>query len=407
MGEQHLESSPLAMDVTTSGGNSRRNSSEDSSIGIMTRPLIAGGGVGGNSASGANAPPPLRKNSCDKFRSPPGNSLVKLVKDLVMMFFHCLVGAAVQVWQRGGELISNAAGTSNSASGTRGKSRASDGHIYRQVAAQDMKEEENDHDHIDNSDAHIVMEVSEDEFGGHNIVFPPSPSMHSSHPSEAEPQVAMLLEPESSLVLEAAPRLLTPHMMRQIIAKGLPSILETKHWKRLYCVRRDGDSFLTFVNNVAKHKFTLLAVQTMDDDIFGAFVDTEWEKGHGFGSEGHQKFYGTGQSFLFKVDKAKKGSSSSKDYNKNNNDNNLNQPPNVTVYKWTGRNDYNQLCSVDSAMLALGGGGSSAEFGLCIQDSFSRGSSGRCDTFDNPPLASREVFDILRFEVYGFVNHSY
>jgi hypothetical protein len=221
------------------------------------------------------------------------------------------------------------------------------------------------------------------------------PQSHDN--SKRETIIDVLIEPEHHSVLEANPRLLTPHMMQQIATKGLPPILETKRWKRLFSVRRDGDSFLTFTNNVAQHKFTLMVVQTTDGDIFGAFADTEWGKKRRGGVEGHTKFFGTGQSCLFRVD-------NNKTADPNNSCPKENSQPNVSVYKWTGKNNYNQLFSRDDTMLALGGGGSSAEFGLCIRDSFSYGTSGSCETFDNPPLASQGLFEILRFEVYGFVR---
>jgi len=321
----------------------------------LKRPLLS-------SSSALGIP---RKNSSDKQRSTAKSSRVPVggaaastttlwewIQEGFRMLFSCLVGTAVHAWARGSDLMYNQAPQ-------RVKSRSSETHIYKPVSLQEPGGGE--------------MQVLEDEFGDMRVEFS-SPLHHDEFP--------VLVEEESD---NSVPRLLTPDMMRQLLQKGLPSILETKHWKRLYSLRRDGDSFLTFVNNVAKHKYTLLVVKTMDDDLLGAFVDTEWQRGHG-GVEGHQQFYGTGQSFLFKVE----------------------QPGNIVhVYKWTGLNNYNQLCLVDTTMIALGGGGKTADFGLCIQDSFTRGSSGRCDTFGNPPLASRELFEILRFEVYGFVNHQY
>jgi hypothetical protein len=75
-----------------------------------------------------------------------------------------------------------------------------------------------------------------------------------------------------------------------------------------------------------------------------------------------------------------------------------------SVFKWTARNNYNQLC--EGGRIALGGGGQEANFGLCIEDCFRKGSSGNCETYNNLPLAgdNNEFFDILAFEVYGFEN---
>jgi hypothetical protein len=44
-----------------------------------------------------------------------------------------------------------------------------------------------------------------------------------------------------------------------------------------------------------------------------------------------------------------------------------------SVFKWTARNNYNQLC--EGGRIALGGGGQKVNFGLCMEDCFHRGVS--------------------------------
>ena len=50
--------------------------------------------------------------------------------------------------------------------------------------------------------------------------------------------------------------------------------------------------------------------------------------------------------------------------------------------------------------VALGGGGGS--FGLYLEDDFSRGTTGSCETFQNAPLCSQEDFDVSTMELWGF-----
>lgn len=56
----------------------------------------------------------------------------------------------------------------------------------------------------------------------------------------------------------------------------------------------------------------------------------------------------------------------------------------------------------------MGGGGDDGSFGFSIQDGFSRGTTGPCETFGNDvPLTSpgnSTAFQVLKFEIYGFVN---
>ena len=54
----------------------------------------------------------------------------------------------------------------------------------------------------------------------------------------------------------------------------------------------------------------------------------------------------------------------------------------------------------------MGGGGDSGTFGLCLEDNFSRGTSGPCATFGSKEglVGGKWEFDILGVECYGFVE---
>ena len=103
-------------------------------------------------------------------------------------------------------------------------------------------------------------------------------------------------------------------------------------------------------------------------------------------------YYGNGRSFLFCDHPAVDGAfldEQSKD---------LSKP--LYIYKWTGDNDYCQICDFDLGRLAMGGDGN---FGFIIEDNFSQGETGSCLTFGNPPLCPGGSFTILSFEVYGLL----
>ncbi|KAK7976350.1 hypothetical protein PG989_014813 [Apiospora arundinis] len=67
-------------------------------------------------------------------------------------------------------------------------------------------------------------------------------------------------------------------------------------------------------------------------------------------------------------------------------------------FAYTGANDYCMFC--ETKFLSVGGG-QGANFGLWLDDGFSRGHSGPCDTFGNTPLSDEGIkFDILGVELW-------
>jgi len=169
------------------------------------------------------------------------------------------------------------------------------------------------------------------------------------------------------------PFILTQNMIQQIAVSGLPSPINYfSKWRRAYSLSRDGDSFNTFLRLVKNENRTIIVVQCTRGTIFGGFVDSQW-------NTSNDGFYGSAQAFLFKCDDDDK----------------------IKSYKWTGVNRYIQFCAANK-VIAMGGGGGS--FGLCIEDDFRRGSTGRCETFSNDPLCHDEQFNVLEFEVWGFVS---
>ena len=189
----------------------------------------------------------------------------------------------------------------------------------------------------------------------------------------AEVQIAA--EPPEQLL--SNPRILSTSQIKALVQAAIPTHLHWKKWVRLYSSSRDGDSFESMIFKTKGHRYSVIVVKNMQGDIFGGFVASEWQEPH----TRADSFYGTGQCFLFSFVDVTEG--------------------NVNVYKWTGSNMYIQLCDISRSRIAMGGGGS---FGLVVEDNFTCGSSGVCDTFANKPLAKSDTFDILSFEVYGFID---
>jgi hypothetical protein len=88
----------------------------------------------------------------------------------------------------------------------------------------------------------------------------------------------------------------------------------------------------------------------------------------------------------------------------------------IEVFSWTGKNDYNQLCTDNTFAVGCSssdGAGSFENdklfcdgFGLAIDDALLHGTSNYCQTFDNPPLSSchqdGSPFEILNLEIWTF-----
>jgi hypothetical protein len=189
---------------------------------------------------------------------------------------------------------------------------------------------------------------------------------------------------------ESSPPILSQKQMEQIHLKGLPATVRLMTWKRCYSLNRDGDMFKTMFASSSKYQHTLIVIRTTKGDVLGGYADTPWTGTMGSSATlgRSMSFFGGGKAFLF--------AANFKDAKSNDN---------IDFYRWTGENAYSQICDLERGALGMGGGG---DFGIYVQDDFTKGSSGACDTFGNPPLISDNGgnFDILDFEVYGFLSMS-
>ena len=171
------------------------------------------------------------------------------------------------------------------------------------------------------------------------------------------------------------PYLLTQAQRQSLASDALPTAVADRRWKRLYSSERDGDSFEAFLAKVKGESPTVLVVKTTKDHLVGGYADHAWER--------QKDYYGSGQACLFKMEGEK-----------------------AKVYKWTGANRLVQHIDGTKSRIIMGGG-SSGGFGLCVEENFSRGSTSRCETFENEPLCPDHMFEVLSCEVYGFVRGTF
>lgn len=154
-----------------------------------------------------------------------------------------------------------------------------------------------------------------------------------------------------------------------MISRLLPPVIRMREWERLFSVDVDGISLKTFYKNMHDHTATILLIQDADGWRFGGYAAHDWEV--------NKYFYGTGESFLFTFKDSEEQ---------------------MENYKWAGVNDNIQYS--DEKSIALGG--DKGKHALYLRNYFSSGTSHKWGTFNNQVLASKEYFDVAKFEVWGF-----
>lgn len=206
--------------------------------------------------------------------------------------------------------------------------------------------------------------------------------------SEEDAAANMLqLEEESSSILQECPRILTTAMMQQLHSTGLPESLQMSRWERCFAIGRDGDSFYSLLEGCAPFQRTIVVIQTTAGHVLGGYAAMPWKKR---GQQVSNAYFGTGQSFLF---------ASHPQGETNNNTTTANEGASpLHLYRWTGSNDFCQICDPEEGRLGMGGG---CDFGFLVQDCLQRGRTGPCGTFGNPALAPTNT---LKFKLWKFTD---
>ena len=169
---------------------------------------------------------------------------------------------------------------------------------------------------------------------------------------------------------------------------ALPARLRLRDWNMAYSSKRDGISLRSLYRAAAKaaspengsSRESFLFVKDSRGNVFGAFAAEPWHA--------HQRYYGTGESFVFAI-------AASEDAERNTKKTTENV---VTAFRWSRKNDYFMFCRGDCA--AVGGGNG---FALWLDEDLLRGNSAPSDTFDNPCLSGGvKDFEITYVELWTF-----
>ncbi|XP_061823654.1 TBC1 domain family member 24 isoform X2 [Nerophis lumbriciformis] len=193
----------------------------------------------------------------------------------------------------------------------------------------------------------------------------------------------------------------------------------------LFTTSTHGCSLNRFYSHCEGYEPTLLLIRTTDGDVCGAFLSTDWEERKRGGNK--LSFFGTGECFVFMLKpemeryewvvirhpelasavKNQSHEDTGASEGQNSDSNILPQPekPLGELSPFLSARHFNLNSKNTSMFMAgnfdsiiVGGGEGNA---LYIDSELNHGRTGRCTTFDNPPLCA-ESFQVSLLEVWGF-----
>jgi len=214
----------------------------------------------------------------------------------------------------------------------------------------------------------------------------------------------------SATDVSAQPHVLSPPLMESLQA-FLPPTKSGENFFLKYSMIRDGASLRTLLQRARGIKYSILAVETIDGEVFGSFTGQAWRKSW--------NYFGTGESFLWRMRHSRLDTT-------NGVLDQAQKESEVEVYPYTGENEFIQLCTHDR--IAVGGGipdhSSSSEqksqnepisnplvdhnydwgLGLSLESDLLQGSSSPCLTFGSPSLSmakpNGDRFEVVNVELW-------
>jgi hypothetical protein len=193
----------------------------------------------------------------------------------------------------------------------------------------------------------------------------------------------------------AQPHVLSPPLMESLQA-FMPHSKVGQNFFLKYSMVRDGATLPALLRRARGVQYSILAVETIDGEVFGSFTAQPWRK--------NWNYFGTGECFLWRMRRSRlKKTHSILEQ--------AQQESEIDVFPYTGENQFIQLCTHDR--LAVGGGLPSSVgekkieeevddhdwgFGLAIQSDMLHGTSSPCLTFGSPSLSNVHP-DGSRFEI--------
>jgi len=197
---------------------------------------------------------------------------------------------------------------------------------------------------------------------------------------------------------------LTPPIMDQLRQKLPQSVKNDNFWLK-YSLSKDGASVRAMVEKMRNSSRSILCIETMQGEVFGAFVSSPWiPRG--------AKYFGSGEAFVWNLSNSR----SLRDMG--NLEEQLELEHQVQMYPWSGQNRNVQRLESAEAQLIIGGGGPDEDvleivnadeskddhgFALVLAPELETGYSNACLTFKSPSLPvmkGEDTFDIFNMEVW-------
>lgn len=215
----------------------------------------------------------------------------------------------------------------------------------------------------------------------------------------------------------AQPHVLTPILMNSF-QPHLPDSKKGESFWLKYSLVRDGASVYTFLQHVRGSRYSLMAMETVDGEVFGAFVANAWTI--------QPSYFGTSESFVWRMKHSR--TAGDQDHHHVPGDNLREQAQKeadievFTSQHLITNNDFFQLCQEERIAVGGGAGETKQDFGEDVgtftpqqmgfaltigEDGYlMHGSSSACLTFHSPPLSKvhpdGSKFELVNLEVWGF-----
>ena len=177
---------------------------------------------------------------------------------------------------------------------------------------------------------------------------------------------------------------LSPDIMEGI-QSHLPTIKRGESFWLQYSLVRDGANMECLLSKTRKVEHSVLAIETVDGEKFGAYCSNKWEL--------HSDFFGGRDAFLWRINKDSI------------------EEDDLEVFHYSHLNEDVQLCT--HTQLAVGGGikklDPSYGFGISLDEDLQKGTTNNCLTFCSPPLSQKHsdgtYFEIRNIEIWALTPY--
>ena len=195
------------------------------------------------------------------------------------------------------------------------------------------------------------------------------------------------------------PHVLSPPLMDSL-ATFLPERLEGENFWLKFSLVRDGASLDTFKRYVRAATYSIIAIETIDGQVFGSFTSSPWTN--------HYSFFGSAPAFVWKMRHSRRTKCFSLF-------DQAQLESEIDVFIYTGESDYVQVCRKNG--IAVGGDDNVEAlaslddevrpgFAFALDENLLYGTTSSTTTFKNPPLVGNSsdtsVFQVSGLEVWTF-----